>query len=183
MSSYSSGHAPRNLFAYWRERSRSSSVTRPFHISNQPFQCHHSMAIQIWEEFFEHFLDIGSIVEIFPSELRPRLCFEVSECFPVFFAAAEAIPLQICLKYHPCLRLTLQSRRQIESNKSPLPCSLRALALNTENPRFVRTGGLCSSSRPEDSGRSWVLWSFGFAGHATSGGRAMPSSSQVVSAK
>ena len=65
----------------------------------------------------------------------------------------------------------------------PLPCSLRTFALNTENPRFVRTGGLCPSPRPEDSGRGWVLWSFGFAGHAASGGRAMPSSSQVVSAK
>ena len=99
------------------------------------------------------------------------------------FAAAKSIPLQICLKYHPCLRLTLQSRRQIESNKSPLPCWLCALALNIENPRFARTGGLCSSLRPESSGRGWVLWSFGFAGHAASGGRAMPSSSQVVSAK
>ena len=65
----------------------------------------------------------------------------------------------------------------------PLPCSLRTFALNTENPRFARTGGLCSSLRPESSGRGWVLWSFGFSGHAASGGRAMPSSSQVVSAK
>ena len=61
--------------------------------------------------------------------------------FRVFFgnfAVAKSIPLQICLKYHPCLRLTLQSRRQIESNKSPLPCSLCALALNTGKPP-VRT--------------------------------------------
>ena len=65
----------------------------------------------------------------------------------------------------------------------PLPCSLRALALNAENPRFARTGGLCSTPRPEDSGRSWVLWSSGFGAYAASGGRAMPSSSQVVSVK
>ena len=43
----------------------------------------------------------------------------------------------------------------------PLPCSLRALALNAEDPRFVRTGGFCSSPQPEDSGRGWVLWSLG----------------------
>ena len=67
--------------------------------------------------------------------------------------------------------------------QKPLPCSLCALALNTRHPRFVRTGGFCSSLWPESSGRGWVLWSFGFAGHAASGGRAMPSSSQVVSAK
>ena len=42
-------------------------------------------------------------------------------------------------------RLTLQSRCQIESN-TPLPCSRCALALNTEAPRFVRTGGLCVST-------------------------------------
>lgn len=65
----------------------------------------------------------------------------------------------------------------------PLPCSLRALALNAEDPRFVRTGGFCSSPQPEDSGRGWVLWSLGFGAYAASGGRTMPSSSQVVSAK
>ncbi len=43
----------------------------------------------------------------------------------------------------------------------PLPCSLRALALNAEDPRFVRTGGFCSSPQPEDSGHGWVLWSLG----------------------
>ena len=38
--------------------------------------------------------------------------------------------------------------------------------------RFLQTGGLCSSPRPESSGRGWVLWSSSFAGHAASGGRA-----------
>ena len=55
---------------------------------------------------------------------------------------------------------------------SPLPCSRCALALNTEASRFARTGGLCSSPRPESSGHGWVLWSLGFAGHAASGGTA-----------
>ena len=72
---------------------------------------------------------------------------------------------------------------KLNRTKAPFPCSLCALALNTENPRFARTGGLCSSPRPEDFGRGWVLWSFGLAAYAASGGRAMPSSSQVVSAK
>ena len=54
----------------------------------------------------------------------------------------------------------------------PLPCSLCALALNTETPRFARTGGLCSSPRPEPSDRGWVLWSSGFAAYAASGGTA-----------
>ena len=40
-----------------------------------------------------------------------------------------------------------------------------------------------SSPQPESFGRGWVLWSSGLAGHAALGGRAMPSSSQVVSAK
>lgn len=61
---------------------------------------------------------------------------------------------------------------------APLPCSLCVLALE-----LGPCGLGISSSRPESSGRGWVLWSFGFAGHAASGGRAMPSSSQVVSAK
>ena len=65
----------------------------------------------------------------------------------------------------------------------PLPCSLCALALNTRNPRFARTGGLCSSPRPESSGHGWVLWSLGFGAYAASGGRTIPSSSQVVNEK
>ena len=59
---------------------------------------------------------------------------------------------------------------------APLPCSLCTPALNTGNPRFVRTGGLCFTLRPEDFGRGWVLWSSGLAGHAALGGRAMPCS-------
>ena len=61
---------------------------------------------------------------------------------------------------------------------APLPCSLCVLALE-----LGPCGLGISSSRPESSGCGWVLWSSGFAGHAASGGRAMPSSSQVVSAK
>ena len=107
-----------------------------------------------------------------PVQTVPTPLLQGFRVFSGIFAAAKSIPLQICLKYHPCLRLTLQSRRQIESNKSPLPCSLRTLALNTENPRFARTGGLCSSPRPEDFGRGWVLWSSGFGAYAASGGTA-----------
>lgn len=55
----------------------------------------------------------------------------------------------------------------------PLPRSLCVLALELRE----------ASPRPESSGRGWVLWSLGFGAYAASGGRAMPSSSQVVSAK
>ena len=66
-------------------------------------------------------------------------------------------------EYHPCLRLTLQSRRQIESNKSPLPCSLCALALNTGKPP-VRTnrGSLLLSAagifRPRLGSMEFGFW-------------------------
>ena len=107
--------------------------------------------------------------------IRPNCAHASASRFPGvfrYFCRGQIHTIADMPEYHPCLRLTLQSRRQIESNKSPLPCSLCALALNTGNPRFVRTGGLCSSPRPEDSGRGWVLWSSGFAGHAASGGTA-----------
>lgn len=61
---------------------------------------------------------------------------------------------------------------------APLPCSLCVLALE-----LGPCGLGISSSRPEDSGHGWVLWSSGFGAYAASGGRVMPSSSQVVSAK
>ena len=61
---------------------------------------------------------------------------------------------------------------------APLPCSLCVLALE-HGP----CGLGISSPRPESSGCGWVLWSLGFGAYAASGGRAMPSSSQVVSAK
>ena len=61
---------------------------------------------------------------------------------------------------------------------APLPCSLCVLALE-----LGPCGLGISSSRPESSGCGWVLWSSGFGAYAASGGRAMPSSSQVVSAK
>ena len=61
---------------------------------------------------------------------------------------------------------------------APLPCSLCVLALE-----LGPCGLGISSSRPESSGCGWVLWSLGFGAYAASGGRAMPSSSQVVSVK
>ena len=61
---------------------------------------------------------------------------------------------------------------------APLPCSLCVLALE-----LGPCGLGISSSRPESSGRGWVLWNLVFGAYAASGGRMMPSSSQVVSAK